>query len=222
MVNTTSKARSAARRKAPTQRGENVREAVAATARKLLETRFTDQISLVELARETGIARASLLLQFPQGWQDVLSDLALREINLDDSFEGAMKIKGLTRDQRLFMVLDTWLQRAEVSGLVYPNLRAATFSWGAENQSLYRISFEGCWEIIMELMVGSRPSDDALRNRQAYLAEALIYLTLDLASSEGYAAQSWAERRAALRAAIEAFLSATAPPKQAVQRRRNT
>ena len=205
------KARSTARRPPATQRGENVVEAVLTTARQLLQSRFTDQIPLVELARESGVARASLLLQFPQGWQDVLSSLVDREINLDEAFETVTKTKSLRRNQRLFTVLDTWLQRAEVSGLLYPNLRAATFSWGAENQSLYRITFEGCWEIVMELMVGGRPNDDALSHRQAYLAEALINLTLDLASNEGYAAQSWDERRAALRVAIEAIRDATAP-----------
>ena len=211
MTSSANKARSAARRKPATQRGENVVEAVLATARRLLQSRFTDQIALVELARESGVARASLLLQFPQGWQDVLSGLALLEINLDDAFQAVSTKKGTTRDQRLFLVLDTWLQRAEVSGLLYPNLRAATFSWGAENQSCYRIGFEGCWEIVMELMIDDRPNDDALGHRRAYLGEALLNLTLDLASNEGYAARSWVERRSALRAAIDACLISAAP-----------
>ena len=211
MLRSSHKARSAARRKPATQRGENVVEAVLAAARQLLESRFTDQIPLVELAREADVARASLLLQFPHGWQDVLSGLTSREINLDDAFRAVSTKKGMTRDQRLFLVLDTWLQRAEVSGLLYPNLRAATFSWGAENQSFYRIGFEGCWEIVMELMIDDRPNDDALGHRQAYLGEALINLTLDLASSEGYAARSWVERRSALHAAIETCLRSAAP-----------
>jgi hypothetical protein len=215
MLRSSHKARSAARRKPATQRGENVVEAVFAAARQLLESRFTDQIPLVELAREADVARASLLLQFPQGWQDVLSHLVSREVNLDEAFEAVTKLKDLTQNQQLFMVLDTWLQRAEVSGLLYPNLRAATFNWGAENQSFYRINFEGCWEIVMELMIGGLPNDDAHGHRQAYLGEALINLTLDLASSEGYAARSWVERRAALRASIDAFLTSAAADRPA-------
>lgn len=211
MTSSANRARSTARRKPATRRGENVAEAVLATARRLLESRFTDQIPLVELAREAGVARASLLLQFPRGWQDVLSDLAHREINLDDAFDAVKKKKGLARKDRLFAVLDTLLQRAEVSGLLYSNLRAATFSWGAENQSFYRISFEGCWEIVMELMTGGRPDDDANGRRQAYLGEVLLNITLDLASNEGYAARSWVERRAALRASIEVCLNSAAP-----------
>ena len=209
MTSSASKDRSAARRAPATRRGENVVEAVLTTARKLLQSRFTDQIPLVELAREAGVARASLLLQFPQGWQDVLSNLAHREINLDEAFETVTNTKGLRRNQRLFAILDTWLQRAEASDLLYPNLRAATFSWGAENQSLYRITFEGCWENVMSLLIDGRPNSDTQGLRQTYLVEALINFALDLASNEGYRARSWAERRAALRTVIDATLAAS-------------
>jgi AcrR family transcriptional regulator len=208
MSETASKVARARRRKPPTERGERVINAVTATAHRLLQDHFVDQLSLVELAKESGVARASLLLQFPGGWPDVLATVAIQEINLDSAFEQTRAAPRLTRAKRVFMALNTLLDRAEETGRLYPNLRAGTFSWGSEIQSVFRIAYEGCWENIMDLATdGGRLKADQ-RRRTGYLVENLLNLTLDLASSEGYLVRTWDERRDALRLAINATLVA--------------
>jgi hypothetical protein len=198
----------ARRRKPPTPRGEKVIDTVTETARRLLQDHFVDQISLVELAKASSVARASLLLQFPGGWPDILATVAIREINLDSAFEKAKEAPRLRRAKRVFIALNTLLDRAEESGLLYPNLRAAMFSWGSENQSVFRIAFEGCWENLMDLITDRSGSQESHGRAMGYLVDHLLNLTLDLASSEGYMARTWDERRDALRTAVDATLAA--------------
>lgn len=201
----------ARRRRQPTQRGVQVINAVTGTAARLLQERFVDQISLVELAKESRVARASLLLQFPGGWPDILSTVAITEVNLDTALDEALAQDDLIRSQQVFIVLNSLLNRAEKSGLLFANMRGAMFSWGAENQGVYRIALEACWEVLRVLMANETRSDELEDRRLAYLAEGLLNLTLDLASSEGYMARTWDERRAALRVAVDASLASTAP-----------
>jgi AcrR family transcriptional regulator len=207
-----SKMARARRRKPPTPRGEKVFDTVSQTARRLLQDHFVDHISLVELAKASGVARASLLLQFPGGWPDILATVAIQEINLDRAFEEAKDARRLTRAKRVFMALNTLLDRAEESGLLYPNLRAAMFSCGSENQSVFRIAIEGCWENIMELITDRSESNESRSRTVGYLVDHLLNLTLDLASNEGYMARTWDERRDALRTAINVVVTATAAP----------
>ena len=61
---------------AKSERGHNVMETVG--RRQLVEaccrSGFTTEVSIVELAqRRAELARASVLLQFPRGWPDILN-----------------------------------------------------------------------------------------------------------------------------------------------------
>ena len=73
----------AMRRKAKTPRGVDVMDRVVKAAKKLLGENWLDQISITELAREAGIVRASLLLQFPNGWPDIANTILIRELDND-------------------------------------------------------------------------------------------------------------------------------------------
>ena len=63
------------RRKAKTSRGVDVMDRVVEAAKTLLSENWLDEVSITELAREAGIVRASLLLQFPNGWPDIANTI---------------------------------------------------------------------------------------------------------------------------------------------------
>jgi hypothetical protein len=208
-------------KEAKTDRGQEVILAVCQAARKLLEERFYDQVPIVEVAQEAGVARASLLLQFPRGWPDILGVLAAEEVNLDDAFENTQKAKGLTRAQRLFTMLQTLFDRSEASGMLYPSIRSATFNFRVENRFMYRIGYEGCLELVVYLLVGRMPhaAGADIEPRVITLADGLLTLALDLASGGDPWELTWAERRVALRTHVDATVAAATPRKVARPRR---
>lgn len=217
----TSTVRRKSAKEAKTVRGQEVILVVCRAARKLLVERFYDQVPIVEVAQVAGVARASLLLQFPRGWPDILGVLAADEINLDDAFAGVEKSKGLTQTQRLFTMLEALFERAEASGMLYSSIRSATFNFRVENRFMYRIGYESCLEYVVCLLIGRMPRSkgDAIEQRVLDLADGLLTLALDLASGGDPWEMTWEQRRAALRTYVEVTVAAAAPRKVIRKRR---
>lgn len=208
-------------KEAKTVRGQEVILAVCRAAKELLEERFYDQVPIVEVAQVARVARASLLLQFPRGWPDILGVLAADEINLDDAFASVDKAKGLTQIERLFTMLETLFERSEASGKLYPSIRSATFNFRVENRFMYRIGYDSCLEYVVYLLIGRMPlsKGDAIEQRVLDLADGLLTLALDLGSGGDPWDMTWEQRRAALRTYVEVTVAAVAPKKATRKRR---
>jgi len=105
--------------------------------------------------------------------------------------------------------------------MLYPSLRAATFNYRVENRFYYRISYEGCWELVVNLLAGRMPlaKGDAIEQRVLDLADGLLTLALDLASGGDPWGMTWEQRRAALRTYVEVTVAAAAPRKVIRKRR---
>jgi len=99
--------------------------------------------------------------------------------------------------------------------MLYPSLRAATFNYRVENRFYYRISYEGCWELVVNLLAGRMPlaKGDAIEQRVLDLADGLLTLALDLASGGDPWEMSLEQRRAALRTHVEVTVAAVKPEK---------
>lgn len=208
-MNKPKQTRTLVRRKPKTARGEDAQSAVLRAAQKLLSERNSSAIPIVELAERAGIARASLLLQFPGGWPEILNTLAVQEIDfLDTAYEELLAAKGMRRDEKAYRLLEALLARAESTGRLYPNLRAAMFTWGEDNQGIYRCGLDDMVAMIATLLRSATDGSETAERTFGYFGESLLHLAWDLASFEGLWMRTWTERRAALRHAVTAALLA--------------
>jgi AcrR family transcriptional regulator len=121
------------RRRVPrTSRGEQTREQILSAALRLASERWVSEIAFTELAEEAQVARASLLHAFPH-WREVVYDLFCVEADrLDDWYIEATQLKRTTPEARAFAMLRGLIDRAEATGLLYPNIRSAMFTWAGE------------------------------------------------------------------------------------------
>jgi hypothetical protein len=159
-----------------------------------------------ELAREAGVVRASLLLQFPNGWFDITWDLVGGI--LGRPFEEALTV--LYEDKRrpksageISGLLETFVDVSEKTGRLVPNLRSQMFVWGEEYGAMWRIPAQDWVEEVAEFTVEERGEiTDAHRTA----AEALINHALDLAGRGGFFLYSGEEKRAEIRRLVSITL----------------
>jgi len=201
------------RRKAKTPRGVDVMDRVVEAAKTLLSENWLDEVSITELAREAGIVRASLLLQFPNGWPDIANTILIREFSNDYLIwlcDLGEKQKERYVNDRVFEALNFILTRAEGTGLLYPNLRSQMFVWGEENFGVTYCLLIDTLNSIVEIMgqVGSKRSEQACE----YAAEALFNIALDLAAAPSLHYRTFKDRREVLRNTIDLILAGLAAP----------
>ena len=196
------------RRQPATARGVGVKDRVIETARRLLKENWLDHVSVARLAREAGIVRASLLLQFRDGWSDVAWQLLYEEFE-DDYCEWLTKSLAASArkplEERLFRVLGHTLDRAEETGLLYPNVRSQMFVWGNENASMMPVIWTDVFLILIPVIERNLPDVDEERAHAAL--ETLYCLTLDFAGSSGLFDWNLDERRELLRRSIQVVIA---------------
>src|ERR1035438_1428399 len=156
------------RRDAPTQRGKDVKEAVKAAASRLLHEKWVDQVSLVEVAKAAEVARASLLLQFPQGWPEILFELYWDEFPYDETYDRMMACKSGSAVERVMRFLEPILLRGQQTGRLYPNIRGAMFTGGEEVNGIEKCWAEDCSAMIVELMTLSVPVGDEAKGLRVF------------------------------------------------------
>lgn len=193
-----------ARRQPKTVRGSDVVNKVLETAATLLQDDWLDNVSIAKLARESGISRASLLLQFQNGWPDIAYGLLCREFDSDYS-ELTWKLveEPLERtvNDRMFELLDYLLTRAERTGLMYANLRAQMFIWGDENTAMMEVQLSDVLECMVRMFDEVTKKPDAVVSSRA--TDMLFNSTIDLAALRDIPATSFDQRRAAVRTMID-------------------
>lgn len=205
------------RRDPPTQRGKDVKGAVKAAASRLLEVRWFDQISLVEVAKAAEVARASLLLQFPQGWPEILFELYFDESPYDETVDRMEACKVGPPVDRVARFLEPLLVRAQETGRLYPNIRGAMFTWGEEFGGVAQCWIEDFSTMLVELMTQSQPIVDEVTELRTFrAAESLYYSALDLASTEWRFSTTWVERQATLRSLIESVFVGLGLPRDEI------
>ena len=191
-----------ARPQPKTQRGRDTRDEILRAARTLASERWIDEVPFVELAAKADVARGSLLHAF-RDWHTVLYDLFSAEIDrLDESFTAAVALKRVRPADRVSAMLCPLLDRAEQTGLLYPNLRGAMFAWqgelteadeSEESMSLppsramlgafSRIQLREHYAAIEELLeVPCVASPEPRRFPNVPIGECLLHFTLDLAA----------------------------------------
>ena len=210
------------RSEAKTQRGIETREKILRAAHELVSERWVDEIPFVELAKEAKVARASLLHAFPQ-WRDVLSCLFHEEITrLDLAVTAAEALKRARPADRVYAMLRSVIDRAEETGLLYPNLRAMMFTWQGElsEQDMDLEEPErpsramlGVFQLIdlrdqydaVETLLGMASAKPPGKGRfaKAPVGEWLVHWTLDLAAGIPSYGNTFEERRSALRDAVD-------------------
>jgi len=206
-----------------TQRGRDTRDEILAAARKLASERWIDDVPFTELAAAAGVARASLLHVYPH-WRNVLSDLLHEELDLLDAADkAASALKRVRPSQRAYSMLVVLIDRAESTGLLYPNLRAAMFTWQGEPREeeysefgfnthptremlgrFMRYPLTDQYFAVEELL--RVPRDSSLTSKEfgePPIGELLIHFALDLAAGIPSYLTDFDERRHALRVNID-------------------
>jgi AcrR family transcriptional regulator len=218
--------RAISERRATTDRGEMVIDSVFKATQRLLIERWSHDLSVAEIAGAAGIARASLLLQFPGGMTDVFNTVAIRELGIfDEGCEAAMLANHRKPVERVIAAFEPLFSRAEHSGRLYANLRGAMFTWGAENQSVFRCGFQDYVDMTSKLITGNPITNEPGHARQqGYIAEVVFNTALDIASMEGEWWGNWIERREAFRKFISILLAEADSPsnKKAKNKKRAT
>ena len=184
-------------RRPATGRGEQVVERVTRAARSLLETRWLDTVSVSELARESDIVRASLLLQFPNGLLDVVAHLLFDEwmhiASHADELAGDSD-RGSTAETVLAL-LDHVFERAEGTGLLYANLRSQSFVVGEDSIGYGDVFLFLRDELEKTAVSGKKELCHAV-------ADCLLKYAFDLAAEPDSTNWTFDQRRAALRTVI--------------------
>ena len=192
------------RRQPKTERGSNVIGRVVATAKSLLAERWLDEISISELARAAGVARASLLLQFSKGWPDVAWEVFASEFNqqIEDVAVNLVSDPGSrSANERLYELLDQILMRANETGLLYRNLRSQMFVWGDDYDFQAEIQLSDLHETMPEILAQASPQVDTMSVE--IMARRLFEETLDLAASSEAIWGDLEARRKILRVMID-------------------
>lgn len=208
-----------------TQRGRDTREAILSAARRLASERWVDEVPFTDLAEAAEVARASLHHAFGH-WRNVLWDLFEEEADLlDEAYERARRLRRRRPSDRAFEMLAAVLDRADQTGLLYPNLRSAMATWCGEPTDLAleeaspsaplrrdvlaawtRIRLQNHYEAVEELL--GVPADESLGDdevRPLPLGECLVHFTLDLAAGSASYFSTLQERRDTLRSCVESF-----------------
>jgi AcrR family transcriptional regulator len=224
-----------------TRRGWDTYDVILAAARRLASDRWVEDVSFVDLATEAGVARASLLHLFPH-WRNVLWELFEQEADfLDNAYEQARRLKREQPNDRVYAMLADLLNRAEKTGLLYPNLRGALFTWHGEPTdqelsdsspttplgrgvlaafALVRLQQH---YVAVEDLLGI-PHDESLKPNEVSpvpIGECLVNFALDLAAGSPTHFATFAARRRTLRSFIElvaAGLRETKPPRTKTRR----
>jgi AcrR family transcriptional regulator len=124
-------------------RGAAVIAAVTRAGLALLSEKRSRDVTVVEIAKRAGVARASLLLQFPGGMSDVLSAVINAEyasiLEVDDKlWQARPPATPLAAMQCLIAAIYT---RATSSGLLYANLLAESMMLEGEHREQVRATF---------------------------------------------------------------------------------
>lgn len=124
-------------------RGAVVIDAVTRAGLALLSEKRSRDVTVVEIAKRAGVARASLLLQFPGGMSDVLAAVINAEyasiLELDDKlWEAQPPATPLAAMQCLIAAIYT---RATSSGALYANLLAESMTLEGEHREQVRAVF---------------------------------------------------------------------------------
>jgi AcrR family transcriptional regulator len=190
-------ARSPLGRTAATERGEKVMDLVVNAACELLAKHWIHEVTVVDLARSADVARASLLLQFPDGMTDVLNAVLLRELAaFDDGFGAVERKKRSSCIDNVMRAFEPLFAKAERSGRLYANLRGAMFTWGATNSDIYSKCLNDYVDMTVELLTGYAPSrDPAIARAQGHVAEAVFNGALNVLAGESKPGTTWLERR---------------------------
>ena len=213
----------APRPKPKTQRGRDTRDDILAAARKLASERWIDEVPFTELAAAAGVARASLLHVYPH-WRNVLCDLLHEELDLlDEADTAARALKRARPSQRAYAMLVVLIDRAEKTGRLYPNLRAAMFTCQGEPREeeysevnldapptremlgrFIRIPLNDQYFLVEELL--RVPRDPSLKSNEfgpRPIGECLLHFAFDLAAGIPSYFTDFEERRNALRVNID-------------------
>jgi AcrR family transcriptional regulator len=190
-------------RRPKTQRGQEARESILAAAEALLIVRRLEDVSISELARESGVVRASLFFHFPDGWPDIACALFI-DIFFQ-RFEGAIlplldKMPTRTKASDTVRVLKAFFDLAGETGLLVANLRAQMFVWGEENQGIWQCGVEDSNACLGALLAGG---DEKITKDHLYAAEGLINIALDLAAGAGSYPHTAKEKLALLKRNVE-------------------
>ncbi|MGE3594155.1 MAG: TetR/AcrR family transcriptional regulator [Dehalococcoidia bacterium] len=114
---------------AKTDRGAAVIDKVLEAAQALLVAKPIRAISVVEISEQAGIARASLLLQFPGGLSDIVAAVSNREGPRVFELEGQLCRKNppQTPLESVEPLVEALVRRVEATGMLYRNLLAESF-----------------------------------------------------------------------------------------------
>jgi AcrR family transcriptional regulator len=117
---------SSPRREPKGQRGAAVIEKVTKAGIALLSAKSSRDVTVVDIAKNALVARASLLLQFPDGMQDILATIANREYGEIGAAEMVLWEQNppMTPVESVCRLLDAVLERAKATGRLYSNLMA--------------------------------------------------------------------------------------------------
>jgi AcrR family transcriptional regulator len=194
------------RRGAHTPRGQQTRNAILVTARRMCSEHWLDQLSLAELARIAGTTRASVLFQFPEGWLDIAADLLSEELSQARTAMLEIHRTEVAPDSRLRLVLRWFLRRGEESGALIPNLRAFNCIWGDVIDAAVAPQRDAVFDDVSSVLraaCSAQPSAPALRGA----TEVLVYFALDLLSAPMYRRLRPDERAAKLDTAVALVLA---------------
>ena len=194
-------------REAPTTRGNEMMDRILKTARSMLEVRWLGDISVSALAKEAGVKRTSLLLQFPGGWPDIASSLAdeLLFNPFDQCVIAALDGK-LTKNvaENTVRALDIFISLGANSGRLVANIRSEMFVWGDANNELFHRIAQDYNEEFAELLAYN---DQTVADDHRYAAEALVNFALDIAGGAGLYPWTTEEKRELVRKHVENTLA---------------
>lgn len=227
-------------RQPKTQRGWVTHKEIVTTARDLLGERWVDEIPFTELAEAAGVARASLLHAFPN-WRHMLWYLFEQESDhLAKSYAAASVRRRARPTDRVYAMLATLLDRAEITGRLYPNLRGAMFTWDGipTSEDLAAISPElplgrnvartfvhirlNEYYIAVEELIGI-PRDQSLLPigvRRLPIGECLVNFAFDLAAGSPTLFATFDDRRRTLKSMINMIAAGMRPSKPRVAKKR--
>lgn len=208
-----------------TQRGRDTREQILSAARRLVSERWVDEVPFTDLAEAAQVARASLLYAFGH-WRNVLWDLFEEEMDLlDEARTRANRLRRRRLSDGAFEMLAVLLDRADETGLLYPNLRGAMSTWQGEptDEALFgacpsaplRRDVLAAWALVrlqpsyeaVEELLGI-PQDKSLGEgevRPVPIGECLVNFALDLAAGSPSSFSTLQDRRLALRRCLDVF-----------------
>jgi AcrR family transcriptional regulator len=170
-------------------RGAVVIEKVTSAAVALLSAKSSRDITVVDIAKKADVARASLLLQFPDGMRDILATIANREYReicaAETSLWEANPPK--TPVESVCRLLDAIHLRAHATGRLYGNLMAEAL----QNLGGHRDELGGTFGIVSVCVV-VRAGADLPQNKYLIDGYALALGEMLCRSAWGIATAGWA------------------------------